>query len=59
MGDTQVGLVLSVSSSSHQNKFIKGLYVSISVLSKGNVVGKKLDMIPQEAYVLMEKRLNF
>ena len=31
----------------------------VSVLSKGNVAGKELDMIPQEIYVLIEKRLNF
>lgn len=30
----------------------------ISVLSKGNVAGKELDMIPQEIYILIEKRVN-
>jgi len=31
----------------------------ITVRSKGNVAGKELDMIPQEIYVLIEKKVNF
>lgn len=31
----------------------------ISVLSKGNVAGKELEMIPWEIYVPVEKRVNF
>lgn len=58
MGKSQVVLVLQEALLVFKISLLR-LHMPITVRSKGNVAGKELDMIPQEIYVLIEKKVNF